>query len=89
MKKAIAIIVFSLLLSGCASEVPPDRILLPGQHTTPQAAGSNKWLNEGYGTNDVMVGAKELCLKSNISLDGIDLKPNSETSKATLIFSCK
>ena len=88
MKKLFIILVLGLLLSGCASEVPPDRILLPGQHTTPQPAGTNKWLTEGFATNDVMKGAETFCLKSNKSLEVLDLKPNSETSKATLIFSC-
>ena len=88
MKKLLEIVVLGLLLSGCASEVPPDRILLPGQHTTPQPAGTNKWLTEGFATNDVMKGAETFCLKSNKSLEVLDLKPNSETSKATLIFSC-
>jgi uncharacterized protein YceK len=88
MKKLFLILVLGLLLSGCASEVPPDRILLPGQHTTPQPAGTNKWLTEGFATNDVMKGAETFCLKSNKSLEVLDLKPNSETSKATLIFSC-
>ena len=81
--------VLGLLLSGCASEVPPDRILLPGQYTTPQAAGTNKWLTEGFSTNDVMKGAKAFCLKSNKTLEVLDLKPNTEQSKATLIFGCK
>jgi|TARA_B110000483_G_scaffold2392_1_gene2782 PBP1b-binding outer membrane lipoprotein LpoB len=88
MKKILGIIFLGLLLSGCASEVPPDKILLPGQHTTPQPAGTNKWLTEGFATNDVMKGAETFCLKSNKSLEVLDLKPNSETSKATLIFSC-
>ena len=88
MKKLFLILVLGLLLSGCASEVPPDRILLPGQHTTPQPAGTKKWLTEGFATNDVMKGAETFCLKSNKSLEVLDLKPNSETSKATLIFSC-
>ena len=89
MKKLLGIIVLGLLLSGCASEVPPDRILLPGQHTIPQEAGANKWLTEGFATNDVMKGAEAFCLKSNQSLEVLNLMPNTQTSKASLIFSCK
>ena len=85
-----------LILAGCAGEVPLGGKDIfggygYGEWSTPVSAGENKWLTKGWDTAAVMNGSQAFCeTKQGKSIrEVLDLTPNTNSSAATLMFSCK
>jgi hypothetical protein len=81
------LLVISLL--GCATPGETTGNLRGGQWSPTRNVGQDKFLVEGYDTEDAIAGATEHCVRRSKRFDAISIVPHSRNDRATITFTCR
>ena len=77
-------------LLGCATPgETTGNMLRGGQWSPTRNVGQDKFLVEGYDTEDAITGATAYCVKRSKRFDAISIVPHSRNDRATITFTCR
>lgn len=81
-------ILLVVLISGCASPGETSGGLASGQWTPVRDVGVNKFLIEGYNTEDAIAGGTVYCSKMSKKFDALTIVPSDSRRRSTITFTC-
>jgi len=86
--KKILFIAIAAVLGGCATPGETDGALREGQWNPVQQIGADKFIVEGYNTQDAVKGGSAHCDKKGRVFDTLSILPATARDRATITFRC-
>lgn len=85
------LIVVAFFMSSCVGGRNGETAgsLLPYQYTPVTSIGSDRFLIQGYDTEDALTGARTYCVKQGNKFNAESIVPHTQRERATVTFTCR